>query len=135
MARTHSSDGVFTVQQVQEVPADGVVVGLHLDAPAVVRVVVPVQQHGAEAGHQSVADVARRGHGHAVLFRLQGAEHGAAGAQHVHRVRRRRQLFQRRLERRRQPAQGLELFLVGGELGGVGSRSWISRCAISSNSA
>src|SRR5690606_15771514 len=50
-----------TVQQVQEVPTDAVVVGLHVDDAAVVAVVVPVQQGRAHAGHDAVGDVARIG--------------------------------------------------------------------------
>ncbi|MNO94733.1 hypothetical protein D3C76_863600 [compost metagenome] len=37
--------GLLPVQQVQEVAADGVVIGLHMDALAVVAEVVPVEQH------------------------------------------------------------------------------------------
>ena len=47
------------VQQMQEMAADRVVVGLDFDAPAVVAEVVPVEQHRAERGHQAVGDVAR----------------------------------------------------------------------------
>ena len=52
--------GCVAVEQVQEMPGDGVVVGLHLDAPAVVGVVVPVQQHRAEARHHRAADLQGR---------------------------------------------------------------------------
>ena len=47
----------------QEMPADRIVVGLDVDAAAVVGVVVPVEQHRAERGHQPVGDVARAGRG------------------------------------------------------------------------
>ena len=53
--------GLLAVQQVQEVAADAVVVGLHVDGAAVVAVVVPVQQGRAQVGHQAVGDVARAG--------------------------------------------------------------------------
>ncbi len=49
------------MQQMQEMAADAVVVGLDLDAPAVVGEVVPVEQHRAERGHQPVGDVAGAG--------------------------------------------------------------------------
>ena len=112
--------GLLAVQQVQEVAADAVVVGLDVDAPAVVAVVVPVQQHRAQRGHQLVGDAARIGVVVVVLLGREAAEHGHAGAHHVHRVRRRRQLLQRGLQARRQAAQALELGLVGAELGAVG---------------
>ena len=47
------------MQQVQEMSADGIVVGLHLDALAVVGVVMPVEQHRSQRGHQAIGDVAR----------------------------------------------------------------------------
>ena len=49
------------MQQMQEVRADRVVVGFHVDAAAVMGVVMPIEQHGAERGHQPVGDVARAG--------------------------------------------------------------------------
>ena len=49
MARTQDAGGGRAVQQVQEMAAHGVVVGLDLDAPAGVAEVVPVAQHRAEA--------------------------------------------------------------------------------------
>lgn len=51
----------FAVQQVQEVAADGIVVGLRLNALAVVAVVIPIQQHRSQRGQQPVGDVARAG--------------------------------------------------------------------------
>jgi hypothetical protein len=54
------------VQQMQEVAADGVIIGLHIDGPAIVAVVIPVQQHGAQRGHEPISDIA--GAGSAVVF-------------------------------------------------------------------
>jgi len=51
------------VQQVQEVPADRIVVGLDLDALASAAEVVPVEQHRAERRHQPVGDVFCPGQG------------------------------------------------------------------------
>src|SRR5690606_6415543 len=76
---------LLAVQQVQEVTADGVVVGFHVDALAVVAVVVPVQQHGTQRGHQLVGDVTGTRVVVVVLLRRQTAQHGNAGAHHVHR--------------------------------------------------
>lgn len=66
---------LFLMQQVQEMPADGVVVGFHINVVAVEREVIPVQQHRAEAGHQLVGDVARAGVVVVVLFRQHAAQH------------------------------------------------------------
>jgi hypothetical protein len=107
----------FAVQQVQEVSADRVVVGFDFDAPTVLCVVKPIEQHRAEGGHQPVGDVASARHVVVVLFRQCGAQHRAAGAHHVHRMRSRRHAFERRFDRLRQTAQRLELRLVTGELG------------------
>ena len=49
------------VQHVQEMAADGSVVGLDVDPPAVLGEVMPVEQHGTEGGHQSVGDIAGAG--------------------------------------------------------------------------
>ena len=38
-----------------------IVVGFHLDGASVMSVMVPIEQHGAERGHQPVGDVARAG--------------------------------------------------------------------------
>ena len=67
------ADGARAVQQVQEVAADRVVVGLDVDPPAVVAPVIPVQQHRAERGHQPVGDVARAGRAVVVAFGQHGA--------------------------------------------------------------
>jgi hypothetical protein len=52
----------------QEVAADRIVVGLDVDALAVVAAVVPVEQHRAERRHQPVGDVARAGRAVVVLL-------------------------------------------------------------------
>jgi len=57
------------VQDVQEVAADGVVVGLYEDVLTVVAVVIPVRQHGAEGGNQPIGDVTRAGNTMVVLLR------------------------------------------------------------------
>ena len=62
MACTHSALCGCAVQQSEEVAGDGVVVGLDLDALAAGGEVVPVEQHGAERGHQAVGD-GQRGFG------------------------------------------------------------------------
>jgi hypothetical protein len=89
------------VQESQEVAADGVIVGLGVDALAVVAVVVPVEQHRAHRGHQPVGDALRARLGVVVLLRLDRAQHRNPGAQHIHRVRLLRHPLQRGLERLR----------------------------------
>src|SRR3546814_5547392 len=74
-------------QQVQEVRGDRVVIGLDVDAAAIAGEVPPVKQHRAEAGHELVGDVARLGRGVAVALGQHRAQHRAAGAHHIHRVR------------------------------------------------
>ncbi|MNS54969.1 hypothetical protein D3C72_877900 [compost metagenome] len=107
----------LAVQQVQEVGADGIIVRLHLDAAAVVAVVIPVQQHRAEAGHQLVRDVARARRVVVVLLGQHVAEDRHARAHHIHRVGAGRYPFQRGLDVGGQAAQGLQLGLVGGQFG------------------
>ena len=104
------------VQQMQEMGADRGVVGLHLDTAAVMGVVVPVQQHRAERGHQAVGDVAGAGRIVVVALRQYAAERRYARAHDVHRMRRRRQLFECVEDRARQAAQRFQLRLVVGEL-------------------
>src|SRR5690606_18456930 len=84
---------------------------------AVVAVVVPVKQHGAQRGHQLVGDVAGTRMIVVILLRGQAAKHGNTGPHHVHRVGGRRQLFQGSHHRGGQAAQGFELGLVGGQFG------------------
>ena len=84
----------FAVQQMQEVATDGISIGFHVDAFAVHREVIPVQQHRAERGHHAVGDVARTGRIVVILFRQHAAERRAGGAQYIHRVGRRRQRFE-----------------------------------------
>ena len=108
------------MQQVQEVAADGVVIRFDFDALAVVAVVVPVQQHRAEARHQAIGNVACAGGVVVVLLGQHGAEHRHAGAHHVHRVCGGGHPFQCCLHVGGQAAQGLQLGLVGRQFGLVG---------------
>jgi hypothetical protein len=80
-------------------PADGIVVGLGVDALALAGVVVPVEQHRAERSHQPIGDALRAFLGVVLLLRLQRAEHRDAGAHHIHRMRFFRNLLKRYLER------------------------------------
>ena len=110
----------LAVQQVQEMRADAVVVGLGLDAAAVLRPVKPVQQHGAEARHKPVGDVAGAGLVVVLLFRQGAAKGTDRRAHHVHRVRCGRQRFQHLTHAGRDAAQRLELGLVGAQFRRVG---------------
>ncbi|SAK97541.1 hypothetical protein AWB75_07128 [Caballeronia catudaia] len=107
------------MQQMQEVSADGIVVGFDFDALAVMRVVIPVQQHRAERGHQTVGDILRARRVVIVLLGQQRAEHGDAGAHDVHRIRGRRNPFERGLEVRGQAAQSLQLRFISLQFGGI----------------
>ena len=61
------------MQQVQEVPADRVVVGFDLDPIARVAEVVPVHQHRSEGGEEAIGDLARAGYVVTVPFRQRAA--------------------------------------------------------------
>ena len=91
------------------------VVGLRLDALAVLGEVVPVEQHRRERGDEPVArrDGALAGQ---AGFRLQAAQDGAAGAQHVHGVRLGGEQFEGGLELVGQPAQFREQRAIFGQL-------------------
>ena len=112
--------GRLAVQQVQEMAADRIVVGFHLDAPSVLAVVKPVEQHGAERGDQAVGDVARAGQVVVVFLGECSAEHGAPRAHHVHRMRGGGDALQRGFDGLRQTAQRFQLELVVGELARIG---------------
>lgn len=101
----------------QKVPADGVVPGFDLDAAARVAEVIPVQQHGAQAGHQAVGNIACARKVVVIFLRQCAAQGRDASAHHVHGVAGGWQLFQRSLHAARQSAQGLELGSVGLEFG------------------
>ena len=103
------------MQQAEKVTADRVVIGLHLDALAVQREVMPVEQHGIQRSEQPVGDLAGAGAVVVFLLRPRAAERGDAGAQHVHRVRGRGQCFEHRAHRRGQTAQRPEFRFVGRE--------------------
>ena len=79
--------GGLAVQQVQEMTADRIIIGFDVDALAVLAVVVPVEQHGAEAGHQPVGDVARARVAMVFALRHRRAQRGATSAHDIHRVR------------------------------------------------
>ncbi len=97
-------------------PGDGVIGGAGLDAFATVMIVVPVQQYGSEAGQQALAD------GRGTLcggFRFQGAQRGAAGAQHIHGFGRGGQPLENFLQCGREAAQLLEAALISAQGGPV----------------
>ena len=75
-----------------------VVLGLRIDAFAGINVLMPVQEHRAEACGQAVGD------GDLIMLfvlRFERAEHGTGSAQNIHRVRAAGYLFEHRFERRR----------------------------------
>ena len=95
-------------------------VGVRRDALAVVREVVPVEKHGRLRGQQRIGDVARAGFVVVVGFRPQAAQHGDAGAQHVHGVRSGGELLESVLHFGGQAAQAEQALLVCGQLRGGG---------------
>ena len=97
-------------------PGDGFVVGLALDPAAVAGEVPPVQQHRTEAGHQAVGDVARLPVGMRFSLGQHRAQHGTAGAQHVHGVGIGGDQLECVGDDGRQAAQALQLGAVGLQL-------------------
>jgi hypothetical protein len=80
-------------------PADGIIVGNELDALAVMAVVIPVNQHRAEAGHQAIDYSARSLDIVIVFLRNLASQRGATGSHDIHRVRACRQLFEHSFNR------------------------------------
>ena len=99
-------------QEVQEVCGDRVVIGLGFDAPAVVRPVIPVEQHRPEAGDQPIRNLARGTRVMVLRFGKNRAESRAAAAQDVHGMCGSGQVLEHRSEHHRQTTQGLEFLLV-----------------------
>ena len=95
----------FAVQQMQQVRADAVVIGLDFDAFAAAAVVVPVHQHRSKAGQHTVDDLLCHGFAVRIRFLFAGAQHRTTSAHHVHRVRICRNCLKRLLHRLRQTAQ------------------------------
>ena len=113
----------LAVQQMQEMAADRIVVGLHVDPLAVVRVVEPVEQRGAETSHQPIDDIACAGLVVVVLLRQHAAKRRDRGAHHVHRMRRGGQCFQRALHATRAGRATRSAWPCSGELGGGRQRA------------
>jgi hypothetical protein len=104
------------VKQMQEMSADGVIVGLHIDAHAALGVVIPVAQHRAQGCQQPVGQIARAFSGMIVRFRHATTERRHAGSQYVHGMAGGRQLFQDGSYGGRQQAQCFQFGFVGREL-------------------
>ena len=122
--RAHPAGGRRrAVQQVKEVTADRLVVGLDLDATPVLAEVVPVEQHRPQRGDQPVGDVARARLVVVVGLRQDRPKHGDSGAHDVHRMRGGRDAFEGVLHRGRQTPERAELRLVGRQLDRVGKRA------------
>ncbi len=81
MAATHSGGRLFVVQQMQKVLRDRVAAGFHFDAPAVARVLVPIEQHRSQRRQQRIGNGARSGFAVVQTLGTHAAEHRNAGAQ------------------------------------------------------
>ncbi len=110
----------MAVQQVEEVPADGVVVGFDVDAVAVMHEVMPVEQHGAKRGHEAVGYVERSPVRVGLRLGLERCEHGDSDAENVHGMSAGRNLLEGELHLLRKAAQAAEMLLVVIELLGGG---------------
>ncbi len=92
--------GRLITQQVQEVAPHGLVIGLGVDAHAIVRIAIPVADDRGQHGEQAIGGVLLLLE---TLLGLQVAEHGRAGAHHVHGMGTGRNLLEHCLERGGQP--------------------------------
>jgi hypothetical protein len=109
--------GCRAVQQMQEMRADRIVVGAHLDAPSAVREMMPVAQHRAETREQLIGDVARTLDGMGIGLGDDAAQRRHAGPQHVHGMTVGGKLLEHGAHRRRKPAQRMQFGFVGPQLG------------------
>ena len=106
----------FTMQQVQEVTADRVVVGLGFNPSAIVAVVVPIQQYRTERSHQTICDIARA-RGVMIIFLWQDTTQCRnTRPHHIHRMRRCRQPLQASFHIRWQAAQRFQFLLISLQL-------------------
>src|SRR5687768_17918149 len=85
---------LLAVQQVQEMSADGILVGSHTDTTIVVGIVVPVKQHGAEGSQKAVCDIPGAIWSMFFCFRQYCPQYGNTGSQNIHRVSACRNCFQ-----------------------------------------
>ena len=93
------------MQQVQKMRGNRILKSLHLDAPPIARIVVPIEQHRSHACQQRVRNLSRAALLVTFALRQHTTQHRDARPQHIHGMRRRRQQFQRLLYRGRQTAQ------------------------------
>jgi len=82
-----------------------------------VAVVVPVQQHGTQRGHQTISDITRSRCVVIFFFGQNAAQRGDTRAHHVHGMGRGWQPFEYCFYIRREAAQRLEFLLVCAQLG------------------
>jgi len=108
------------VQQMQKMLGDAVAARFHLDTAAMTREVVPVEQHRRQTSQQYIGNVARACFIVIRSFRPHAAEHGDAGAQCVHGMRRAGNQFQRLLDGGGQSAQAAQASAIRGKLRLVG---------------
>ncbi len=97
--------GLLAVEQMEKVAGGGLVVGFGVDVLTARVEMVPIKQHRAKTGRQPVCD------GELIVtepFGLECAEHRAAGAHNVHRMRVARDLFEHPFQGSRQPAQAAQ---------------------------
>lgn len=125
---------LFTVQQMQEMAADGIIVGFRLNTFAVVAVVIPVKKDRAERSQQLIGNIARAGDGMSLFFRqvqpsaetpVRITSIGCEAAGNASRTVR---------TLAGNPRSAFNLLLYAFSSSRVGNFPWISKCATSSNS-
>ena len=115
---THPQIGrLLAVEQMQKVSADGVIIGFHVNTLAVVAVVIPVEQHRAERGHQLIGDVARTRGRMVVFLGKLTAKRRYASTHDVHRMSGCRKPLEHGFHIGGHAAERLQLGLVAREFG------------------
>ena len=74
------------MQEMQEVPTNGVIFRFDMNTLAVMAVVIPVAQHRPKGRDQLVSDITRTCGIVVILFGKRAAQHRSAGTQDIHRM-------------------------------------------------
>ena len=97
--------GFLAMQQMQEMTTDRIIVGLQFNAPPVFMVMVPVQQHGTEPGHEPINNGTCCLTIAVLRLRHATSQQRTPAAHDIHGMGRCRDLFQHLLDGIRQVAQ------------------------------
>ncbi len=102
-------DRLLPSQQPQDMPGDRAIRRLRVDPRPAVGIPKPITHHRWNRRQQPIRHIVLP---RETTLRLERSQHRAAGPQHVHRMRRRRNPLQHFLERRRQAAHRTQPFQI-----------------------